>query len=139
MKSGQPSFTYVETDVPKEPELKIKMCLDIKVYAKHKSPLRCDVTQKWFDRLVNNQQVDVELTSTADTGAQVNVLGTDHPKGFGLETKHLLQTRMELNCANAALAGTLGMFFARIKGKQHKTGVMVETNAMVYVIEGDIF
>jgi hypothetical protein len=92
--------TYVETDVPKEPELKIQMCLDIKVYAKHKPPLDCCVTEKWVDGLIDNQQVDVQLTSNADIGAQVDVLGTDHLEGFGLEIKHLLRTRMELKCAN---------------------------------------
>jgi hypothetical protein len=30
------------------------------------------------------------------------------------------------------------MFYARIRGKHYKTGVMLETEAMVYVIEGDI-
>jgi hypothetical protein len=68
----------------------------------------------------------------------VNVLGTDHLEGFGMRVNHLLTSRMELNCANAALACTLGVFFARIKGKHCKTGKLMETKAMVYVIEGDI-
>jgi hypothetical protein len=87
--------TYVETDVPKEPDLKIQMCLDIKVYAKHKPPLDCAVTDKCVEGIIDNQQVDVQLTSTADTAAQVNVLGTDHLEGFGLEVKHLLRTKLE--------------------------------------------
>ena len=111
--------TYVETDVPKEPDLKIQMCLGIKVYAKHHPPLKCEVTEKWVEGLIDNQQVDVQLTSTADTGAQVCVLGTDHLEGFGLEVKHLLRTRMKLNCANAAAAGMLGVFYARIRGKHY--------------------
>jgi hypothetical protein len=125
--------TYVKREVPKEPDLKIRMCLDIKD-AKHKPPLECCVTEKWEYGL----QVNVKLTSTADTGAQVNVLGTDYLEGFGLEIKHLLRTRMELNCANAAPTGMLGVFYARIKGKHYKTGNMIETKAMLYVIEGDV-
>jgi hypothetical protein len=67
----------VKTEVPKEPDLKIQMCLDINVYAKHKPPLDCCVTQKWVDGLVDNQQVDMKLTSTADTGAPIILKGLD--------------------------------------------------------------
>jgi hypothetical protein len=129
----------METDVPKEPDLEIKMCLDVKVYAKHKPPLDCLVTEKYVNGLVDMQQVDLELTSTADTGAQVNVLGTDHLEGFGMRVDYLLRSRMELNCANAARAGTLGIFLTRIKGKHCKTGKLIETKAMVYVIERHFF
>jgi hypothetical protein len=37
-----------------------------------------------------------------------------------------------------APAGALGVFYARIKGKHYKTGNMIKTKAMVYVIEGDV-
>jgi hypothetical protein len=99
--------------------------------------LDCGVTQKWVGGLIDNHQVDVKLTSTADTGTQVNLLGTEYLEGFELEIKHLLRTRMELNCANAAPANRFGMFFARIKGKHYKTGDMIETKAMVYVVYED--
>ena len=89
---------------PREPELQIKMCVDIKVYAKHKPPLTCEVTEEWFDSLVDKQQVDVDLVSTADSGAQVNIIGTDHLNRFGLEIKHLLKSKMTLNCANDVLS-----------------------------------
>ena len=69
---------YVETDLPDEPEMKVWMCVDIKAYAKHKPPLLCYIMEEWKDSLVDNQQEAVVLTTTADTGAQVFVLGIDH-------------------------------------------------------------
>ena len=47
--------TYVEKRVPNEPRLKFKMCVDIKVYAKHRPPLACLVTEEWYNGLKDNQ------------------------------------------------------------------------------------
>ena len=129
--------TYVEMKVPNEPRLNFKMCVDIKVYAKHRPPLNCLVTEVWYNSLKNGQQVDVDMTATADTGAQVTIMGTDHLKKFGLQIQHLLRSKMTLNCANNSLAGNLGVFFARIKGRHYKTNELIETKSMVYVIPGD--
>ena len=63
--------TYVETEVPKDPVIKFKMCVDVKVYAKHKPPLDCMVLEEWVNGLVDNKQECLELTATADSGAQV--------------------------------------------------------------------
>ena len=129
--------TYVETEVPKEPQIKFKMCVDVKVYAKHKPPLDCLVLEDWYNGLVDNQQECVELTATADSGAQVDVIGTDHLKGLGLGISNLLRSRMTINCANNNPAGNLGVFFAKIKANHYKTGKLIETKSMVFVIEGD--
>lgn len=127
----------LQTEVPSEPELQITMWVDTKVYAKHKPPLECDVTEEWVDSLEDNQQVDVDLVSTADSGAQVNIIGTDHLNRFGQDIKHLLKSKMTLNCANDSLAGKLGVFIARIKAKHHKTKKLITTKAIVFVIVGD--
>ena len=79
------------------------------------------MTEKCFDSLVDKQQVDVDLVSTADLGAQVNIIGTDHLTRFGLEIKHLLKSKMTFICANDSLAGNLGVFFARIKASTSQT------------------
>ena len=50
----------------------------------------------------------------------------------------LPQSEINLNCANSTMAGNLGMFFAKITGEHHDAGEVIETKAMVYVIEGDI-
>ena len=60
----------------------------------------------------------MDMKATADTGAQVDVIGTDH---------------VERNSP----AGNLGVFFARVKGKHYKTGNLVEVKTMMHVIKGD--
>ena len=129
--------TYVETEVPKDPQIKFKMCVDVKVYAKHKPPLDCLVEEDWYNSLVDKQNMSVELSATADSGAQVDVIGTDHLRGLGLRVSLLLRSRMTINCANNNPAGNLGVFFAKIKATHYKTGELIETKSMVFVIEGD--
>ena len=63
----------------------------------------------------------MDMKATADTGAQVDVIGTDHVERMGLQIAFLLRTKMSLNCANNSPAGNLGVFFARVKGKHYKT------------------
>ena len=43
-----------------------------------------------------NQQVDMDIKATADTGAQVDVIGTDHVERMGLQIAFLLRTKMSL-------------------------------------------
>jgi hypothetical protein len=50
----------------------------------------------------------------------------------------LLQSEINLNCANSTAAGKLGVFFAKVRGEHHETKEVVESRTMVYVIEGDI-
>ena len=50
----------------------------------------------------------------------------------------LIQSEINLNCANSTAAGNLGVFFAKVRGEHHKTKEVVESRTMVYVIEGDI-
>ena len=44
---------------------------------------------------------------------------------------------MNISCANKSSAGILGVFYARIQAKHVKSGEIVETKSMIYVIEGD--
>ena len=65
--------------------MKLRMCLDISSYSKHDPPLECGVMQSWLDELVASQQKDIVLkATTADTGAQCFLLGSDHLPGLGL-------------------------------------------------------
>jgi hypothetical protein len=77
-------------------------------------------------------------TSIADTGAQCFLLGINHLHGLGLDVSSLLQSEINLNCANSTAAGNLGVFFAKVRGEHHETEEVVESRMMVYVIEGDI-
>ena len=77
-------------------------------------------------------------TSIADTGAQCFLLGINHLHGLGLDVSSLLQSEINLNCANSTAAGNLGVFFAKVRGEHHETEEVVKSRTMVYVIEGDI-
>ena len=132
--------TYVKSPLPEEPKIKLRMCLDILPYRKHDPPLDCNVQKSWIDSLgPKMEQKDIVLkASTADTGAQCFLLGSDHLPGLGLGIEHLLPSEINLNCANSTTAGNLGVFFAKVRGEHHKTGEVVESRTMVYVIRGSI-
>jgi hypothetical protein len=75
-----------------------------------------------MDSLVDNKQLDIVLKkSTADTGAQYFLLGADHLPDLGLSVKDLLQSEINLNCANSTMAGNLGVFYAKVRA-EHKEG-----------------
>ena len=62
---------YIKSDLPEEPTLKLRMCLEVEAYRTHEPYLKCSVRPEWIDSLgVSKQQKDIVLkTSTADTGA----------------------------------------------------------------------
>ena len=130
--------TYIKSSLPEEPSLKLRMCLDILPYRKHDPPLDCDVQQSWLDSLgPSKQQKDIILqTTTADTGSQCFLLGSNHLPGLGLGIDCLLPSEINLNCANDTTAGNLGVFFAKVRGEHYITGEVVESRTMVYVTEG---
>ena len=133
------SQSFIKSSLPEEPIMKLRMCLDISSYSKHDPPLGCGVMQSWLDGLVDSQQKDIVLkTTTADTGAQCFLLGSDHLPGLGLCVENLLRSEINLSCANSTAAGNLGVFYAKVRGEHHLSAEVVETRAMVYVIEGDI-
>jgi len=131
--------TYVKSSLPEEPVLKLRMCVDLLSYAKHNPTLKCTVQKDWLNNLQNNQQKDITLRrSTADTGAQCFLLGRDHLPGLGLGIEDLLQSEINLNCANSTMAGNLGVFFAKVRGEHFMTKEVVEARSMVYVTEGSL-
>jgi hypothetical protein len=65
-------------------------------------------------------------------------IGSNHLRGLGLDVSSLLQSEINLNCANSTTAGNLGVFFAKVRGEHHETEEVVESRTMVYVIKGDI-
>ena len=88
---------------------------------------------------MDNKQFDIVLkTSTADTGAQFFLLGADHLPHLGLSAEDLLQSEINLNCANSTMAGNLGVFYAKVRGEHFESGEVIETKSMVYVIERKI-
>jgi hypothetical protein len=131
---------YIKSGLPKEPKLKIRMCVDVLAYRSHKPYVQLSMRDDWYANLGSSkQQKDVVLgTSIAVTGAQCFLLGSNHLHGPGLDVSSLLQSEINLNCANSTAAGYLGVYFAKVRGKHHKTEKVVVSRTMVYVIEGDI-
>jgi hypothetical protein len=108
---------YIKSGLPEEPKLTIRMCVDILAY------VQLSMMDKWYaDMGPNKQQKDIVLkTSIADTGAQCFLLGSNHLQGLGLDVSSLLQSKINLNCANSTAAGNLGVFFAKVRGEHHET------------------
>jgi hypothetical protein len=131
---------YIKSELPEEPKIKIRMCVDILAYKSHQPYVQLSVREDWYANLGRNkQQKDVTMeTSVADTGAQCFIIGRNHLSGLGLEVSSLLQSEINLNCANSTAAGNLGVFFTKVRGEHHETKEVVESKTMVYVIEGDI-
>merc|ERR1712215_655134 len=75
------------------------------------------------------------FSRTADTGAQVNILGVNHIQKLGLKVNCLLKTKMVVNCANDTPVDILGVFYARIQAKHRTTGKYILLKSMVYVME----
>ena len=49
-----------------------------------------------------------------------------------------MRSEINLRCANSTAAGNLGVLYAKVRGEHHLSAEVVETRAMIYVIEGDI-
>ena len=131
---------YIKSELPEEPKLKIRMWVDVMAYRSHKPYVQLSLRDDWYANLgPSKQQKDVVLkTSIADTCAQCFLLGSNHLHGLGLDVSSLLQSEINLNCANSTAAGNLGVFFAKARGEHHETEEEVESRTMVYVIEGNI-
>ena len=116
------------------------MCVDILAYKSHKPYVQLSMRDDWYANLgpSKQQKVVVLEISIADTGAQCFIIGSNHLRGQGLDVSSLLQSEINLNCANSTAAGNLGVFFAKVRGEHHTTEEVVETRTMVYMIEGDI-
>jgi hypothetical protein len=138
--SDEKEEMYIKSGLPEEPKLKIRMCVDIMAYKSHKPYVQLSMMDKWYADLgPSKKQNDIVLkTSIADTGAQCFLLGSHHLHGLGLDMSSLLQSEINLNCANSTAAVNLGVFFAKVRGEHHETKEVVESRTMVYVIEGDI-
>jgi hypothetical protein len=119
---------------------KCRMCVDILAYKSHKPYVQLSMRDDWYANLgPSKEQKDIVFkTSIADTGAQCFLLGSNHLHGLGLDVNILLQSEINLICANSTAAGNLVVLFAKVRGEHHKTEEVVETRTMMYVIEGDI-
>ena len=114
---------YIKSGLPEEPKLKIRMFVDVLAYKSHKPYMQLSMRDEWYNNMgPSKQQKDIVLkASIADTGAQCFLLGSKHLHGLGLDVSCLLQSEINLNCANSTAAGNLSVFVAKVRGEHHET------------------
>ena len=79
------------------------------------------------------------LAPTADTGAQVIILGHNHLSKIDLNISCLHHTAAVLDCAYASATGAMGVIYRYIRGKLVLRGNTLVHRGMVYMIKGAIF
>ena len=125
---------FVPTKPMIEPNLNISITVEIKAYENHDPPLDCFMIKDFAENYIKHPPF--QLLTTADSGAQVNVLGSEFLPNIGLDVSCLLRTKVELDCADGTPASTLGVFMAKIRGKCLDTNQELTSQSMVYVIPG---
>ena len=133
---------YVKKLPPKDAKIHISMQVDSEAYINHKPELPCSMMKEFCVKKGSNWVQDKTKSTpktdmTADTGAQVDIVGKDRLHKLGLTVEELLKTSVGLDCANNIEAGVLGVFFAKISGNSIVSGDKLIVNRMVYVIKGN--
>jgi hypothetical protein len=127
---------FVEKLAAPPPTIKFSIRVDCKAYHEHVPRLECMMTKK--------MQASKELTvpylfrPTADTGAQVTVLGDEHLGKLGLDITGLHHSKVTMDCANNKVLETIGVFFGYIRGTSVSTEETLYHRGMVYVVKGSI-
>jgi hypothetical protein len=92
--------------------------------------------REYAKKLARSTMVSPYLrASTAETGAQVIILGHNHLDKVGLNISCLHRTKTVMDCFNDTATGAMGVFFGCVRGKSAATGKMLVHRGMVYVIE----
>ena len=128
---------YVERKPEGGPTIQVSVKVDIRSYKSHSPPLECRLSRNTFNskKLVLRPYI---VASTADTGAQANILGLNHLNKFGISVGCLHRTPTVLDCANATETDVVGVFLGCIRGECKATGKTMVFRGMVYVIEGGV-
>ena len=134
------SKKFVEEKPALSQKIKVSSKLDIQAYKSHSLPLKIMMAKEFMKKMTTTNMINPYLSeSTADTGAQVIILGHNHNHRIGLNIPCLHRTEMVLDCANASATGAMGVFFGCIRGKSMVTGKTLVHRGMVNMTEGDIF
>ena len=93
------------------PKIKVSIKLDIPAYKSHSPPLEVKFSTDYVKFLSKSSVITAFFTaSTADTGAQVIILGHNHLESIGLNMSCLHKTSTILDCANSTVTGAMGVF-----------------------------
>ena len=124
---------HVEMKPAVGPKIQVSIKLDIRSYKSHSPPLECRLSKNAFYSKVSVLRPYI-VASTADTGAQANILGLNHLNKFGISVGCLHRTPTVLDCANATETDVVGVFLGCIRGECKATGKTMVHRGMVYVI-----
>ena len=115
----------------------VNIKLDIMAYKTHSPPLKIMMAKEFMRKLVTVKTVNPYLLApTADTGAQVIILGHNHLDNIGLNISCLHRTTAVLDCTNASATGAIGVFYGCIRGRSALTRKTLIHRGKVYVIGG---
>ena len=84
----------------------VNIKLDIMVYKTHSTPLKIMMAKEFVRKLATATTVNPYLSApTADTRAQLIIVGHNHLDKIGLNISCFHRTKAVLDCANASATG----------------------------------
>ena len=93
------------------PKIKVSIKLDSPAYKSRSPPLEVKFSTDYVKFLSKSSLITLFFTaSTADTGAQVIILGHNHLESIGLKILCLYKMSTVLDCANSTVTGAMGVF-----------------------------
>ena len=113
--------------------IKVSFKLDIPAYKSVSPPLQVKLNKDYVRFLSRSTVITPFVTaSTADTGAQVIILGHNHLEKIGLDISCLHHTATVMDCTNSMVTGAMGVFFGCVRSKSALTGKTLVHRGMVY-------
>ena len=107
----QLSNKFVEQKPALSPKIQVNVKLDILAYKLNSIPLKIMMTKEFVKKLTTTTTINPYLSApTANTGAQVYILGHNHLSRIGLNISCLHRTAAVLDYANASATGAMGVF-----------------------------
>jgi hypothetical protein len=99
---------FVEKKPALSPKIRVSVKLDIQANESHSPPLKIMMAEEFGRKLATMTTINPYLSApTADTVAQVIILGHNHSGKIGLNISCLPRTATLLDCANASATGAM--------------------------------
>ena len=97
-------------------KIQVSFNLSIPTYKSHSPSLTIQMDKEYVKKLSRYTLITPFLTATtADTRAQVIILGQNHLDKLGLNISCLHCTTTVMDCANATATGAMGVFFGCVR------------------------
>jgi hypothetical protein len=68
---------YIKTELPEEPKIKIRMCLDVLAYRSHKPYVQLSMREEWYANLGPSKQLGHSAVHLTDHSCHAYSLVTD--------------------------------------------------------------